>query len=730
VPERIWHGQFNIIGGDVQEHGPYAATIADRSVAESIADLSVALQPTRPDTDQICAEVMHTVERIFGRSQYSVTGNLLLALGKAHQHLREWNRASLAEHRIGVGISCAAIAGEEAYVAQAGPGVAFYRHNGRTRRLVPLEEATAPIGESDTLSPSFHRLELTRGDSLLLLTGELGMRADERAIERCLALEPETGLPELFRLARGQRDCGAVLLVVLDDPVAATEVEDEPAPYGEPIELPPAPGRAAEPRIRFPEEGGPPRDLPLEEPPTGTGRHRPPSPFGRNPFRRAQAGHPDEGDGVLRVLGQEQPRRPIVQPPTTLSTPEAVLAAALTVTQPSVRMRATSPGFRSAFPGLDGPRRSLRPYLLVGAGVLAFALITWVGIPALLSTGRTQRFASLMRSAKSEFSSAQSESDLSRRRELLNQALSNVDEAKRLRPGDPQADSQATSVQDALTVMDAVYTLPDVPALADLSNAGLSPSSAVEVAAGDSIYVLDVAAGKVFVAARDGSAQPDPAYEDGSDVDGVRAGKAQHIAWEPPSQSNDPGTLLILDAGRHLFGLSRGNLRAIPLRGVEQLRSSTAMAFSGGSLYLLDAQAATVWRYDPSNGGFDTEPAPAVARADIRDANGISVVGGVFLTGQDGRIRRFLDGQESAFKLAGIDRPPAAPQPPLYDPAAGLLYIADRGNSRIVVLEGDGRFKRQLVHAKLAGLRGATVDPGQNRLLGVIGSTLVAIPLP
>jgi hypothetical protein len=735
VPERIWQGRFNIVGGNVQEDGPYASAITDRTVAESVVDLYLVLQPMRSDPDQICAEVMRTVTRIFGRAQYSVTGNLLLALGKAHQHLREWNRASLAEHRLEIGVCCVAIAGNEAYVALAGPGTLFYRHNGRTERIEPIEEqGREPLGDGEVLLPSFHRLSLIRGDALLLLSGRLGQRADPQQVGRCLALDPETGLPEVFRLARGEADCGAVLLSVLDE----LTPEDEDS-GGEANELErfrahaqqPSPiTRVAPPsRIRFPVLEGPPMDRLLEEPPVGE-RRLPFSPFGRSPLRRVDAVHPDEGSGTLRVLGSEKPRPPLSGPRNVLSTPEEVIAAAKAVSQQSVRVRSTPPSFRNAFARLDGPRRSWRPYLFGGAAVAALALLVAVGIPALSSVGGSQRFQSLLRSSQSELASAQSQSDLSRRRELLNQALSNADEAKRLKPGDPQADSQLTRAQGAITVMDAVYTLPDVPQIADLSNAGLSPSSAVELAAGDRLYVLDVASGKVLAASRDGNTPPDAVYEEGSDVDGVRAGKAHHIAWQPPANASDPGTLLILDAGRNLFGLSRGTLRAIPLRGVDQWRSDTAMAFGNGGLYILDAKAATVWRYAPSDSGFASEPAPAVARTDIADASGISVVGGVFLTGQDSRIRRFLGGQESGFKLAGIDRQPAAPQPPLYDATTGSLYIADRGNSRVVVLEGDGRFKRQLVHAKLAGLRGVAVDGDNNRLIGVIGQSLVAIPLP
>lgn len=736
MPERIWQGRFNIVGGTVQEDGPYATAITDRGVAESVVDLYLVLQPTRPDPDQICAEVMRTVTRIFGRAQYSVTGNLLLALGKAHQHLREWNRASLTEHRLEIGVCCVAITGNEAYVALAGPSALFYRHNGRTARVEPNEEqGREPLGDGEVLLPSFHRLSLIRGDALLLLSGRGAQRTDPQQVGRCLALEPETGLPEVFRLARGEADCGAVLLSVLDelapepddgdDGAEAEELERFRARGPQPVATAADPGR-----IRFPVLDGPPMDRPLDEPRVGGEKRLPFSPFGRGPFRRIDAEHPDEGHGTLRILGSEKPRPPLSGPRNVLSTPEEVIAAAKAVSQQSVRVRSTPPSFRNAFAGLDGPRRSWRPYLFGGIGAAALVLLVALGIPALSSAGGSQRFQSLLRSSQSELTSAQSQSDLSRRRELLNQALSNADEAKRLKPSDPQADSQLTRAQDALTVMDAVYTLPDVPQIADLSNAGLSPSSSVELAAGDRLYVLDVASGKVLAAARDGTTPPDAVYEEGSDVDGVRAGKAHHIAWQPPANAGDPSTLLILDASRNLFGLSRGNLRAIPLRGVDQWRSDTAMTFGNGGLYILDAKAATVWRYAPSDNGFASDPAPAVARTDIADASGISVVGGVFLTGQDSRIRRFLDGQESAFKLAGIDRPPAAPQPPLYDAASSSLYIADRGNSRVVVLEGDGRFKRQLVHAKLAGLRGLAVDADNSRLIGVIGQSLVAISLP
>lgn len=733
MPERLWQGQFNIIAGQAKQEGPYAAAITNRSVAESSADLFVTLQPARTDTDQLCGDVVQTISRVFGRAQYSITGNLLLALGKAHQHLRDWNRSSLAEHRNSVGVSCAVIAGDDGYVAQAGDSAAFLRHNGRIERLVPQEqESRTPLGslvEGQSLSPWFHSFKLEQGDTLLLLSGSFGARLDPSAIDGCLVLDPDEALGAVFRLARREQDCGAVLVRVLEN-LAIEPVEDD-----ENVEQSLSIARrrsttAMIDSLRSRRHDNP--DLPLPEPPLKPERvgRRPPSPLGRNGIDRGRMAHPDEGKGVLRVFGNEMPRAPFTGPIHALPTADAALAAAQDLPRPSIRVRADHPGFRNAFHGLDGRQRSIRPFVAAGVAVTAIALIAWFGLPALMNSGRTQRFQTLVQSAQTEISSAQTEADLSRRRELLNQAISNIDEARRLKPQDQAVQSQEATAQDAISVLNAVYTVPDVPVLADLAAVGLSPSSAVEVAAGDRYYVLDFAAGKVFAASRSGTGPPEVVYEDGSSIDGVNAGKAHHIAWQAPETAGDSGTLLILDAGRHLFGLSRNDLRAIPLRGVEQWRQDTAMALSGTTLYVLDAPAGLVWRYAGSASGFDNDPAPAVARQDIRDATGISVVSGIFLTGQDTRIRRFLDGQEGAFKLAGIDKEPAAPQAPLYDPATSSLYIADRGNSRIVVLEGDGRFKRQLVNARFAGLRGTAVDAGQERLVGVIGQSLVAVPLP
>ena len=64
---------------------------------------------------------------------------------------------------------------------------------------------------------------------------------------------------------------------------------------------------------------------------------------------------------------------------------------------------------------------------------------------------------------------------------------------------------------------------------------------------------------------------------------------------------------------------------------------------------------------------------------------------------QDGRIQKYLSGQPTDFKLAGLDKPFNNPTAIFTAPNEEVqyIYIADAGNQRIVQLNKDGTFVRQ-----------------------------------
>jgi hypothetical protein len=77
-----------------------------------------------------------------------------------------------------------------------------------------------------------------------------------------------------------------------------------------------------------------------------------------------------------------------------------------------------------------------------------------------------------------------------------------------------------------------------------------------------------------------------------------------------------------------------------------------------------------------------------------------------------------------------MDRPLLAPAPPLLNSGDGLLYVADRGNQRIVRFNADGTFQGQLTHHRLAGLQAIALDEAAGVLYAIAGQTLVRASIP
>jgi hypothetical protein len=208
----VWVGQFCIVGGEAREQGPWLGVFPARGGALP-ADLYVLVEPSLPGSEDFCQPLVAVIGRLFRQQRLSVTGALLASLRAAHNHLRDWNDRSLREHRVGAGATCLALRGSEAYLAQAGPALAYCCHQGQLSSLSP-QEATAiePIGIAAEFYPTFSRHPVTAGDALLLTTTSLASIADDQVMGGLLALQAPDILPELYSLVRHLPDFAALLV--------------------------------------------------------------------------------------------------------------------------------------------------------------------------------------------------------------------------------------------------------------------------------------------------------------------------------------------------------------------------------------------------------------------------------------------------------------------------------------------------------------------------------------
>src|SRR3990170_1663584 len=143
---QTWVARFVVDQGRVTEEGGLLRTFQRRRLDEPDVDLHILAEPEGVKGDELGAQALDAIGRLFLQDRLSLTGGLLRSLRSTHQTLLDWNRRSLPRDRVRAGISAAVVSGPIVYLAQAGPGVAYLRRDGALKRLGGIDGSDAPFG--------------------------------------------------------------------------------------------------------------------------------------------------------------------------------------------------------------------------------------------------------------------------------------------------------------------------------------------------------------------------------------------------------------------------------------------------------------------------------------------------------------------------------------------------------------------------------------------------------
>ncbi|MCA9849399.1 MAG: hypothetical protein KC461_01985 [Dehalococcoidia bacterium] len=661
----VWVGRYAMVSGQVREHGPWLVDRVRRSEDQELRVVVLA-EPTDARSAEFCHEVAEAVAVLFARESLSITGGLLRALRQAHANLAEWNRRSLREHRVAVGVTCAVVRdGREVLLAQVGPGVAYVREGDRITRYHTAElPAATPIGSPDPIEPLFTSLTLNDGQ-LLLLTENAEAALGRHTIENALNAGPEQALAQLFPHTRGLTDMNAVLIADLDideDQIAAPlDFEEEP----EEIE-----GR----EVAFTGMD----DIP--EPP---------------PVRRPRG---------WKVLGSGEdggaPRPPL----------------------PSIRRTRTVGGRGNAL----APLVPWRTVALVAAAAVGLALLAWLVLPGILSEDRAAELDTAIAQAEAQLEVAATAESADSQREALQAALTEAERARALAPDDPRIEQIVANAEARLAALDAVTNVENLERLVTFEGTITAPVQPEElVAGGNALWLRESGRGRVIRLDPAGEAEPVEVYRAGETYGDVTARDPAAIAWDASTQR-----LLIIDAGRSLFAVDIGNDTAAPLalRDADEMRSVAGIAVYLGNLYILDPDGGEVWRYLPAAEGFDSERTGILGGVDLAGSTGLAVDGEVFVLDAPS-LRHFVQGREEEPMLRGIDTPTETPVGLVEDVLREIVYVADRGGGRIVASDREGEFFRQYRHPDFIDLRGVAVAPDGTALYALTSDGISSFPV-
>lgn len=732
----IWVGRYAIVDGEAQEHGPWLVE-RRRARDDTPVRLVVLAEPADARSAPFCREVAAAVAELFARESLSVTGGMLRALQQAHDNLAEWNRRSLREHRVAVGVSCVAVRGSEATIAQVGPGVIYIGSPGGVQRLVAEGEAARPMGGSDPVEPVFHRADL-RAQSVLLLSRAGEAAAGPMGVGAALGAGPERALAELFMQTRAATDMAAALIAEIDgveetDPDPFSGDYDDAGPgaaFDAAAVAPRVRGTAADVAARAtadptvdPTAGEAWDDAGDDGAPGVTLLGGEPPPFAVDSGGRGAGGRPVGGRAVGgRAVGGR----------ATGGGPAGGRAAGGRSVPGGRRGGGGLPALRRPrVAGAGGGSPSWRPWALGAAVAAVVVLLLWFTVPGLLDEDREAQLTDALDAAVSAITRAEAATETADRRALVDEALTELARARSVATDDPRIAALETRAEGVLDALDAITELEDPLVVLPFDGVMTAPFDPAALRfGGGGLWLLDGGGGRVFAVDPAGT-EPQRAatevYRAGEVYDGAAAREPLGIAWDEQAQR-----LLILDAARTLFEVTRtvdgpSDPAVVPLRAAEDLRSVADIAVYDGNLYLLDPEGGEVWRYLPAGGGFDSERSGLLGRAEIADARRLFVDGDVFVLAP-AAVRRFVRGAEAAALFAGIDRPPEGAAALAGGPG-GRLFVADRGNRRVIVTERDGAFVRQYMHPDLFDLRGLAMPPGGDFLYALTADAIVEFPL-
>lgn len=429
--------------------------------------------------------------------------------------------------------------------------------------------------------------------------------------------------------------------------------------------------------------------------------------------------------------------------------PPPVLASAADVdlaqtSGPLIGLRATVPNLRrrrrerpARAPGGSRPwQQSWAPIVLV-LGVALLALIGVAGgllIPDLLSESERSRFDLLLDEAQLRNGEARLATDPEVVRSELELALTAATEALALRPDDPEARAVQQDIESALGQLNVIVQPTDLTLVRDLRAEVRddAPLSTVQIG-GEGAYLLDEGLGVVFAAPIDGSApgivfRAGDTYRLAGEVEGVVAAVPISMQW---ARTEGGESLIVLDRNQRVYRYTpEGGVEALSIPEAETLGSADAVSVHGGAIYLLDATGGTVWRYVTVPDGSLLPGANVITRTTLDSASELVVDEAIHIASRDGRIRRFVAGEEQPFPMSGLDRPLLVPASLTVGEQSGHLYAADRGNHRIVIFSADGRLLAQVRDAQLTGVRGVAVDEANGRLYYLTPTALLVSALP
>ena len=149
-----------------------------------------------------------------------------------------------------------------------------------------------------------------------------------------------------------------------------------------------------------------------------------------------------------------------------------------------------------------------------------------------------------------------------------------------------------------------------------------------------------------------------------------------------------------------------------------------------GNFYVLDKNNSTVWRYQGESGVFGSKANwfGSGIKPDLSKVVSWTIDGNIWLLTSDSKILRFSGGSPVDFSIKSPDKALEA-NDIFTTQDSKYLYILDRGNSRVLVVDKDGNYKAQYISDNIKSATKIVVSEVSSKIILLEGDKLYSLDI-